>query len=254
MAFNKFRQKTSLLLRGFSFILGFFLFAATAFLPSPAMAASPRIYLYPQTGYALLGENFTADIMLDTRGSDTTKVKAVIEFDPELVEVTEAKHGDIFCQYPEDEYTVDNQEGWIVLTGFCLDPIYRTSSEAELFGRFTFRPRKEGTVDMDFITENGTDDNYTLAMDTSSPPQVIDVTAEGAQYTIASDVSPGDPGKDPGDGDGDDDLPDVGSFDTNIFWIGGGLIGLGAGIFISSGLISKIKNASQKRNKRTIIA
>jgi hypothetical protein len=206
--------------------------------------------LHPSTGYALLGENFTVDIMLDTKGQETTTTKAVIKFDPDTIEVTEAQHGDLYCQYPEDEYTVDNQEGWIVLTGFCLDPYYSTASEAELFGRFTFQPIKEGETELKFITENSSQEDKTLAKDTGSPPQTISLTTEGAQYAI---VSEGQPGDGDGDGDGDSDLPGVGIFDRTWVWLGGGLMGIAGAIIVSSPIIKKLKNLFGKKDGDDII-
>jgi hypothetical protein len=205
------------------------------------------MYLYPSQGYALLGENFTVDIMLDTKGEQTTKAKAVIKFDPEFIRVTDARYGDLYCQYPEDEYAVDNQDGWIVLTGFCLDPYYSTSSEPELFGRFTFRPLKEGEVTLEFVTSNNTQEDRTITKDTGSPPQTMEVNTEGGTYTIVSQIQKDD-GKD------DEELPGVGIFDNKWIWAGLGLIGLAAAVIISGGILPKLISIFDKNNDRTIIS
>ncbi len=232
----------------FFYILFGTLFFFLAF-PNRILAASPEMSLYPSSGYALLGEDFTVDIMLDTRGEQTTKAKAVLRFNPDEIKVVKAEHADLYCQYPEDEYTVDNDEGWIVLTGFCLDPYYSTASQAELFGRFTFQPLKEGETEIEFVSNNSEDDK-TLVMDTGSPPQTLDVVKSGGTYEIVSDV-------DPGDGNGDTPsgkLPGVGILDTKLTWVGMGLIGLGGGLFVLSTVGLKIFKNVAGKNKRTVIA
>jgi hypothetical protein len=196
-------------------------FVLGCFFPLRADAAS--MTLYPDRGYALLTKPFAVDIMLDTGSEDVMEARAVFRFDPTRVQVTKAEYADLFCQYPEDQYAVDNTAGWIKLTGYCNDPYYNSDGTPGLFGRFTFEPIMEGTVEFEFIDSYDDEDWISHLLDTSSPPQEITgVQYTGGTYAVVSSVGP----VDGGNGDGTrTKLPGVGIFDDKRVLLGAVLLG-----------------------------
>ncbi len=197
------------------------------YLALPTSAEAVSFTLYPERGYALLNKPFSVDILLDTEGEDLIEARAVFQFDPSRVQVTKAEYGDLFCQYPEEEYAVDNDAGWIKLSGYCNDPYYNSSGTPGLFGRFTFEPRMEGTVNFEFVETYDDLDWVSRALDTSSPPQEITgIEFTGGTYTLVSSVGNPDDGKAPGT-----KLPGVGIFDDKKILFGVFLFGLGLVIF-----------------------
>lgn len=205
--------------------------------------------LYPKTGYALIGAPFAVDVILDTGSEDVTEARAVFRFDPEKVQVTKAEYGELFCQYPEDEYAVDNDSGWIKLTGYCNDPYYNSDGVPGLFGRFTFEPKIEGTIGFSFVDDDDDDEWVSRIMDTSSPPQELpDVEFEGASYTLVAEITPNNDGNEGKSGN----LPSVGFFDRWVVIAGGALLFGG----LSGFLIQRLISSAQRRKRlsdRTMI-
>ncbi|MDD3662209.1 MAG: hypothetical protein PHG63_04055 [Candidatus Dojkabacteria bacterium] len=223
-------QMTRVLLAGFMSVIFLACIAG-----SDVRAAVPTVKLYPATGYAELGKNFSIDIMLDTGGQDTISTQAVFRFDPSKVRVTKAEYGDLYCQYPTDEYTVDNTLGWVKLTGFCLDPAYNSGSSPGLFGRITFIPLVTGTTTFRF-EETGSDDEWISKLtNDGSPPQAISpVMYTGGTYTIVSSVNSGG-------SSGQGSLPGVGLFDGKAAIYGGGLLACAGTVFVADTVIRRIR-------------
>jgi len=219
---------------------------------SASYAAGPSLSLYPKTGYAVLNKDFSVDIMLDTGCEDTITTRAVFRFDPDKLQVIKAQHGELYCQYPEDEYTVDNVGGWVMLTGFCLDPYYNSGSSASLFGRITFRPKVEGTVTMDFEFDGSDKEWKSIVTDNGSPPQnVLTNTPVGGTYTVVSSIpsssglsgTTGTTGK----------LPGVGVFDSNFVLWGLVLVSLSVSVLLVDWGMKILKTQLKTRDERTVI-
>jgi len=195
------------------------------FVPVHTLAASPMFSLYPRSGYALLGKNFSVDMTLDTGGQDLSLARAVIRFNPDEIRVVKAEHGDIFCQYPEDDYTVDNTLGWIKLTGFCLDPLYNSEGSSGLFGRITFVPLVEGSVKLTWVTDYTDSEWNTGLMNDGSPPQEVTIgtsnVSSSGVYTVVSHIN---------EGGSDGSLPGVGIFDNKVILMG--LLCIGASLLV----------------------
>lgn len=212
-------------------------------------AAGPSLSLYPETGYAALNKDFSVDIMLDTGGEDTTTTRAVFRFDPDKLQVVEAQHGDLYCQYPEDEYTVDNEGGWVMLTGFCLDPYYNSGSSPGVFGRITFKPLIEGTVTMNFEFDGDDKEWKSIVKDNGSPPQnMLTNDPSGGTYTVVSSMpsssgTAGTTGK----------LPGVGIFDNNVVVWGLVLVSLAGSVLLVEWGIRILKTQLKTHDERTVI-
>jgi len=232
---------------GSGIVLSVFLFICVCAVPSQAAAVS--MTLYPDRGYALLDKPFAVDVMLDSEGEDLMEVRAVFRFDPTRVTVTKAEYGELFCQYPEDEYAVDNSAGWIKLTGYCNDPYYNSNGTPGLFGRFTFEPRMEGTVDFEFVETYDDELWISRALDTGSPPQeIMGIDYEGGTYTVVSSITPPDDGT-----NHETKLPGVGIFDDNKIVFGAILLGCAALVLGAERVIHGIKQRRQTQNRTVIV-
>lgn len=228
-------------------LLSFFLLRV-----EPVFAAEPTVEFYPESGYAVLGKDFTVDIMLNTHGEDTTTTQVVFTFDPDKVRVTEAKHGDLYCQYPEDEFTVDNTNGVVKLTGFCLDPYYNSGDDSELFGRFTFKPLEEG--DVSFVFEhNGSENEWkTVVKNNGSPPQnILDSKPSGGTYTVVSEIPSGSTTS--GDVEPQSNLPVVGLFDKYGIFVGIGFVTLGILVIAADKYLRELSQKSRIKSSGTVI-
>jgi hypothetical protein len=228
------------------FIASLFVTVAMLLLPAAARAAGPSFTLYPSTGYALIGENFAVDVMLDTGGENVTMARAVFRFDPTEVRVTKAEYGELFCQYPEDDYTVDNTLGWVKLTGFCLDPYYNSSGTPGLFGRFTFVPLVQGETTFTFVRDYTDEEWESALMNAGSPPQQLSgLSVSGGTYTAVASID----GAQPVDGT----LPGVGLFDDKRVLLGSGLFALGIAAVVTWNAGSREKKQRAGKNDRTVV-
>lgn len=205
--------------------------------------------LYPDRGYALLEKPFAVDVMLDSGGEDLIEARAVFQFDPTRVQVTKAEYGELFCQYPEEEYAVDNTAGWIKLTGYCNDPYYNSNGTPGLFGRFTFEPQMEGEVEFAFVESYADESWVSHALDTSSPPQeVTGIIFDGGTYTVVSSITPVDDGT-----NHQTKLPGVGIFDDRRVLFG--VVLVGGGILIAGGdrLVRRIRGTREQKGRTVIV-
>lgn len=228
------------------FILSVFVFLLVA-TSRPIFAAGPELSLYPDSGYAILNKDFSVDIMLDTGGEETNMTRAVFRFDPEKVTVVKAQHGDLYCGYPEEDYAVDNTDGWVMLTGFCQDPYYKSDSTPGLFGRITFRPLVEGEVEFTFEFEGEDDDWNSVIMKAGSPPENVLMTApEGGKYTVVTSL-PQDGGTSTGK------LPGVGIFENKTLLLGISLFALSLLVLVIDVVVVLVKRNAQNANKTVII-
>ena len=153
-------------------------------------ASGGEFTLYPSGGKAYdYGDGFTVDILIDSGGESLVEARSVITFDPELVEVTEAKRNNsLFLTWPADESTIDNENGVVMLTGFTQsgtgDP-YLTEGDADVFARLTFKILKEGELTLDWEF-SGTDESFKSVMMTDGSPtqNVLETKPDSATYTL----------------------------------------------------------------------
>lgn len=217
---------------------------------SQVNAAGPQISLYPNSGYAVLNKDFAVDIMIDTEGESTTETHVVLKFDQSKIQVTKAQQGDLYCQYPDDGYSVNNTQGTVQLSGFCLDPYYQTSSQAEIFGRITFEPLVEGEVKIDFEFDGTEDEWKTYVKNNGSPPQnILTDFPEGGTYTVVSQVPSGTSSS----SSSGSKLPGVGIFDNKLMIFGYALVGSGLLVLVGSYIFKKVRNFWSSRDERTVV-
>jgi hypothetical protein len=161
---------------------------------SPTKASEPMFSLYPAGGVVTNKNNgFTVDVMIDSGGETLTSARFVITYDPEYLQLKKAeKNNSLFAQWPEDEASIDNVNGVVMLTGFSqsgTDTLYTTGSKPDVMARLSFEVLKLGktTLGWEF---SGSDDNFKSVMLTDgSPPQnVLETRPSDASFTIEKEI------------------------------------------------------------------
>lgn len=142
--------------------------------PTRIYAANPQFSLRPGSGNVLVGKNFTVDILIDTKGNNVALARAVLKFDPSLVQVIKAnRNQSLFCQYPDDQQSIDNDNGLVMVTGFCQSGVgqpYKTSGDADVLARVTFKAVKSGTVNLEWEYSGEDEPLKSVIMKDGSPP------------------------------------------------------------------------------------
>ena len=126
--------------KGLIFLLFFLL---TLSIPK-VYAADASFSFYPSSGIVEdVTEGFTVDILIDSGGYELSKARAVIKFDPSVVQLSKAmKNNSLFEEWPLDQSTTDNTNGIVMLTGITssdgLVPYYKTATSPDVFARLEF--------------------------------------------------------------------------------------------------------------------
>jgi len=166
------------------------LFVSNILSASTIDAADSTFTLNPSSGYVKVGDEFTVDIMINATEGDILLARASLKFDPDFVQVVKAERNEnIFCTWPSDEQTVDNEDGKIILTGFCQsgnDTLYQTVGSADVFGRITFEVLKAGDVKIDWeYTGADVEGKSAIVKDGSPSQNVLDSKPESANFVAA---------------------------------------------------------------------
>jgi len=163
----------------------FLLYFCFALVPT-VKATTPSLSFYPSSGTIKDSEEgFVVDVLVDSGGEELSKIVAVFHFDPNKIQIKKAsRNNSLFEQWPEDESSLDNENGAVMLTGFTQSgtgELYETSGDPDVFAR----------VEFDVITEDrdneillqwdfGENDALfeTVLLVDGSPPQNILETGE----------------------------------------------------------------------------
>jgi hypothetical protein len=165
----------------------------TLLLPSMkvfAIEGQPEFRLYPASGWIKHNEEFTLDVLVDTKGEEVVLARAAITFDPTLIQVQAAeRNDDIFCDWPEDEQLIDNTKGLVVATGFCQsgnDDLYATVGGGDIFVRITFLSLQESPLTIDWDYTGRDEPMKTALLTDGSPPQnILGVKPAAGEYVIS---------------------------------------------------------------------
>lgn len=171
-----------------------------AFATKTAFASEPELTLYPASGWIEYGKDFVLDVLVDTKGQEVILVRAVLTFDPELVQIKSAERNeDSFCNWPEGEQLIDNEQGMIMATGFCqsgVDELYATVGDPGVFIRLTFETIAEGILTINW-EYSGIDEplNSVIIADGSPPQNILNVDPGSRDYiyTISTPDQPRTP-------------------------------------------------------------
>ena len=162
-------------------------------------AQTPSFSFYPSNGTVRdASKGFTVDILIDSAGESITKARFAIKFDPTQIKVINAsKNNTLFDQWPEDESTIDNQRGMIMLTGFTQSGgslgLYTTASEPDVMARLQFEVITDKKEDVLLSFEfSGTDQMFkSVIMRDGSPPQnVLTTVSSPARFSLTGFVTP----------------------------------------------------------------
>ncbi len=139
-------------------------------------ASSPSFELYPSSGVVKnREEGFIVDVLIDSGEYDLSKARMVISFDPEVLQISKAsRNNSLFDQWPDDESTLDNTDGVVMLTGFTQSGsgvLYKTSGDSDLFARLEFEIVTKGDADISLVWEfTGSDDLFQSVLITDGSP------------------------------------------------------------------------------------
>jgi len=207
--------------------------------PLLSHAASPSFSFYPQNGIVRdVSKGFTVDILIDSAGERIMKAKFSVKFDPSQIQIVKAnRNNTLFDQWPEDESTIDNQRGIVMLTGFTQSggtkSLYTTDGESDVMARLEFEviTEEKGDITLDF-EYSGRDDLFkSVIMKDGSPPQNILLSQpESAVFTLREFVSPST------------------SIEPSHIGVAVGLVLIAVGIFISN-----TKSSFFRKKKGTVV-
>jgi hypothetical protein len=187
-------------------------------------AEEPSLSFYPKSGVIKnVDEGFTVDVLIDSAGENLTKARMVFNFDPRQIQMVKAsRNNSLFEQWPEDESTLDNENGVVMLTGFTQSgsgELYQTQGEPDVFARIQFEIVTDDTeteipLEWEFT---GSDELFqTVLLSEGSPPQnILKTRPETAVFTIG-------------------ELTQTAINPTHLAFVIGGILILIAGVLITS--------------------
>jgi len=157
---------------------------------SPLRAAEPAFSLYPAGGVVTNKDNgFTVDVMINSAGEKLVSARFVITYDPTYLKLKKAeKNNALFAQWPEDEASIDNTNGVVMLTGFSqsgTDTLYTTVGDSDVMARLSFEVLKLGKTTLDWEFSGSDDDFKSVMLTDGSPPQnVLKTKPTAKSFTI----------------------------------------------------------------------
>lgn len=164
------------------------------FFVTPAKAADPSFSLYPAGGVVTnKSKGFTVDVLVNSGGQKLTSARFVITFDPKYLQVTDAqRNNSLFAQWPDDDATIDNTNGVLMLTGFSqsgTDTLYTTGTSSDIMARITFKIVQEGSTTLDWEFSGADDDFKSVLLTEGSPPQnILKIKPASATFTIGKEI------------------------------------------------------------------
>ncbi len=163
------------------------------FLPvKSAFASEPNFSFYPDGGSIVnKDEGFLVDVLIDSGGKELTSARFVITFDPEYLELEKAERNNaLFEQWPNDESTIDNEDGVVMLTGFTQSgsgTLYKTGTKPDVMARLEFKIVKSGNTTLDWEFDNGENlFQSVMLIDGSPPTNILKVKPDSAIFEIGT--------------------------------------------------------------------
>ena len=211
------------------------LFLLFTLFTSKVHAADATFSFYPSSGIVEnVQEGFTIDILINSGGYELSKARAVIKFDPLILQLTQARRNNsLFELWPTDQSTTDNGKGIIMLTGYTTSDgttsFYKTETSSDVFARLDFDIVNEDAKEILLSFEySGTDELFkSILLNSSSTPQnVLLSQPDSATYLIDDEVVPST------------------AIDANLLGIGVGILLILVGGFVRG---SSINIGSKKR-------
>jgi len=136
--------------------------------------------LHPQGGYVQYPDEFYVDVLIDAPDEKVTLARAVLLFDPSLVEVEDVSvNNGIFSKYPTDSQIVDNTNGVIQIEGFSqTGALYSTDADSsaqggDVFARLKFKTLYPDKLVLEWKYDGQDTPHNTVIMRNGSPPENI---------------------------------------------------------------------------------
>ncbi|MHC1716701.1 MAG: cohesin domain-containing protein [Candidatus Dojkabacteria bacterium] len=171
-----------------------FIILFNVFCSKGAYAAQPSFAFYPKGGQVLnKSQGFIVDVLVDTAGQEVATAKFVVLFDPTVLQLTKAERNNtLFKQWPNDESTLDNENGVIMLSGFTQSgsgTLYKSGTKPDVLARLTFKILKEGStiLDWEYGGNNGVFDTA-LMKDGSPPTNILTTKPSAVTFAIGKDI------------------------------------------------------------------
>jgi hypothetical protein len=149
----------------------------------------PTMSLSPTSGFTGVEVEFWLNIVINTNGNESLSSRAVVTYDPLYLELIEVESSDMYCDYPQTtpEYGNSNQDGYVVITGSCADPISTEGNER--FATLHFKAIKEGDTEVSFRYNGEDEPGYSVVFGESSPPtNIMEEEPIGGSYKIVEDL------------------------------------------------------------------
>lgn len=189
-------------------------------------ALEPSLSFYPSSGViSNIEEGFTIDILIDSGGYEVDKVRAVVKFDPAVLQLRRAlRDNSLFELWPDDQQSTDNTEGIVMLTGVIQTegtPLYVTQDLPEVLARLEFDVITQEKQDVVFEFEHsGLDEELkSVIIDGTSSLNIL--TTKPSSATFYLDI---------------EDIPETG-IDMNSLGIIVGIVLILVGAFVRSSRI-----------------
>ncbi len=202
----------------------------------PKVYASDATFsFYPSSGIVEdVKEGFIVDILINSGGYELSKARAVIKFDPSVIQLRKAmKNNALFEEWPLDQSTTDNSKGVVMLTGITssegLVPYYKTATSSDIFARLEFDIVEESSSKLVLSFEySGEDELFQSVLISSGKDNqnVLLSQPESATFEIEEDVVPST------------------AIDMNILGVGIGILLILVGGFVRG---SSVNLSKQKR-------
>jgi hypothetical protein len=182
--------KTSFLL----FVSSLFFVVLFAIQPNTVKALEPTFSFFPDGGtVANREQGFVVDVLIDTAGEEIVSAKFTVLFDPEVLQIKKAeRNNSLFSDFPDDESTIDNTNGVVMLSGFVQSgtgPLYSTQEKPDVLARLTFEVLQEGETTLDWEYD-GEDAIFDTAMyaDGSPPLNILSSKPNAVVFLIGDEI------------------------------------------------------------------
>ncbi len=147
---------------------------------APAKAeAGARLSFSPAQKVVEIGEEFEVELILDTKGVETSGTDAIIGYDPTVIEILGVRPGLLYQKYPVNE--VDTESGKVGFSAIATPP--SSFSGRGILAYLKLRALKAGAANLKIEFEKGqtTDSNVVQAQ--SGGKDILDKVIN-AYYSI----------------------------------------------------------------------
>lgn len=147
-----------------------------------------------QSSYQV-NQNGTVTVQIQLTASSSKQVnfaRAVVRFDPSLVEIQSVQKSALFCEYPTDpgSYASDNTQGILIVsaissgTSGCNYPTLNTTPQTMV--TVIFKGKATGTSQLIFEYNGQNSDVHSAVMDNNSPAQFVLADPSDGQIIVAA--------------------------------------------------------------------